>query len=92
MSELEHLAEELRKQLRASVDDLMPSAELTARVEAIPSSGAAGVRRRLGVRGRRIAFAVPVSIIAIVAAAVTLFGGSNVTPSYAGAILVLPER
>ncbi len=36
-------------------------------------------------------FAVPVSIIAIVAAAVTLFGGSNVTPSYAGAILVLPN-
>ncbi|HEY2592944.1 MAG TPA: hypothetical protein VGK33_03490 [Chloroflexota bacterium] len=73
------------------MDDLTPSGELTARVEAIPSSRAAGVRRRLGVRGRRIAFAVPVSIVAIVAAVVTLFGGSDVTPSYAGAVLVLPN-
>ncbi len=91
MSELEHLGEELRQQLRAHVDDLKPSAELTARVEAIPSTRGVRLRRRLGVRGRRIAFALPVSIVAIVAAAVTLFGGSSVTPSYAGAILVLPN-
>ena len=35
--------------------------------------------------------AIPASVAAIVAAAVLLFGGSGVAPSYAGAILVLPN-
>ncbi len=92
MTEFERLGKELRQQFHAAVDDLQPSAELTANVDAIPSGhGAVGLLGGLGRRPRRIAFALPVPIAAIVAAVVFLFGGSGVTPSYASAITVLPD-
>jgi hypothetical protein len=91
VTEFEHLGEALRAQLHALAGDLTPSAELMAQVDAIPRSRGAGRRGGLGVRRRRIALALPVPIAAIIAAVVFLFGGSSVAPSYAGAILVLPN-
>lgn len=92
MSEFDHLAQELRQQLHALVDDVSPSAELVAKVNAIPTGhGALGLLGMLRRRPRRIAYVLPLPIAAIVAAVVFLLGGSSVTPSYAGAILVLPN-
>lgn len=92
MSELDHLGDALRLQLHAAVDDLSPSAEMMATVDAIPSRRRpGGPLTRLGRGRRRIAVAISLPIAAILAAAVVLLGGSGVTPSYAGAILVLPD-
>jgi len=92
MSDFDRLGEEIRQQFHAAVEDLHPSAELIANVDAIPSGrGALGLFGRLGRRPGRIALALPVPIAAIVAAAVFLFGGSGVTPVSARAITVLPN-
>jgi hypothetical protein len=92
MSDLEQLADKLREQLRALVEDVTPSPELLARVDAIRSTRRARLRRALGrVRGRRLAFAVPLPVAALVVAAAFVFGGTDVAPSYAHAFLVLPD-
>lgn len=92
MSEFDHLGEELRRRLHTVMEDLNPSPELIAKVDAIPSGrGALGPLGRLGRLPRRIAVALPVPVAALIAAAVFLFGGSGVTPSYARAIVLLPN-
>jgi hypothetical protein len=90
MSDFDQLGEALREQLHAIVEDLHPSAELSAAVDALPSKR----RARWAFLGRlsrkRIAIAVPVPIAGIAVAAVLLFAGSG-TPSIAGGIVVLPS-
>jgi len=91
MSEFDRLGEALREQLHAIVEDLQPSAELSAAVDALPSARPArpGFLGRLS--RRRIAIAVPVPIAGMVAAAVLLFAGSGPSSSVAGGIVVLPN-
>lgn len=90
MSDFEQLGEVLREQLHAIVEDLEPSAELSAAVDALPTRH----RSRWAFLGRlsrkRIAIAVPVPIAAIAAGALLLFAGSGGT-SIAGGIVVLPK-
>jgi hypothetical protein len=90
MSDFDQLGEALREELHAVVEDLHPSAELSAAVDALPSKP----RARWAFLGRlsrkRIAIAVPVPIAAIAAGAVLLFAGSG-APSIAGGIVVLPK-
>jgi hypothetical protein len=90
MSDFDQLGEALREQLHAIAEDLHPSAELSAAVDALPSKR----RARWAFLGRlsrkRIAIAVPVPIAGIAAAAILLFAGSG-TPSNAGGLVVLPS-
>lgn len=90
MSDFEHNGEELREQLHAIVEDLHPSAELAAAVNAFPSAhrGRRGGRRRLP-KPNRIAIAMPVPIAGIAAAAVLLFAAVGPSSSIAGGIIVL---
>ena len=77
MSDFEQFGEVLRQQLHAIVEDLHPSAELSAAVDALATQR----RARSALLGRlnrkRIAIAVPVPIAGIAAAAVLLFAGSG---------------
>ena len=91
MSDFDQLGEGLRERLHAIVEDLQPSTELSAAVDAFPTQR----RGRWGWLGRlsrkRIAIAVPVPIAGLVAAAVLLFAGSGPSSSIAGGIVVLPS-
>jgi anti-sigma factor RsiW len=90
MSEFDQLGEALREQLQTIVEDMHPSAELSAAVDALASAPRTRgpLRQRLS-RRRRIAIAVPVPIAALAGAAVLLFGTSGVSSSIAGGIVVL---
>jgi hypothetical protein len=91
MSDFDQLGETLREQLHAIVEDLHPSGELSAAVDAIRSQP----RARWAFLGRlnrkRIAIAVPVPIAAIAAGAVLLFASSGPSASLAGGIKWLPK-
>jgi hypothetical protein len=92
MSESDQLGEALRERLHAHVEDVKPSAELMATVDAIPSAHTPARRRVLErLKHRRIALAVPLPIAALAAVAVIVFGASDATTSPAGAIRVLPN-
>jgi hypothetical protein len=92
MSEFDQLGEALRKRLHAHVEDVQPSAELMAAVDAIPSAHTPTWRRVLErLRRRRIALALPLPVAALAATAVIVFGASDVATSPAGAIRVLPN-
>jgi hypothetical protein len=92
MSEFDQLGEALRKRLHAHVEDVQPSAELMAAVDAIPSAHTPARRRVLErLKHRRIALALPLPVAALVATAVIVFGASDVSTSPAGAIRVLPN-
>lgn len=90
MSDFDQLGEALREQLHAVVEDLHPTAELSAAVDALPTQR----RTRWSFLGRlskkRLAIAVPVPIAAVAAGAVLLFAGSGGS-SIAGGIVVLPK-
>jgi hypothetical protein len=90
MSDFDQLGEALGEQLHAIVEDLHPSAELSAAVDALPSKRRARWAFLGRLSRRRIAIAVPVPIAGIVAA-VLLLAGSGPGPSVAGGLVVLPS-
>jgi predicted nuclease with RNAse H fold len=89
VSDFDHLGEQLRERLHASVEDLHPSAELLATVDALPTSAPRARRFSLRRPSRRIAVSVPVPLAALAAGAVLLFGSSGVSSSIAHGIVVL---
>ena len=92
MSEFDQLGEALRKRLHAHVEDVQPSAELMAAVDAIPSAHTPARRRVLErLKRRRLALALPLPVAALAATAVIVFGAADVSTSPAGAIRVLPN-
>jgi hypothetical protein len=91
MSDFDQLGEALREQLHAIVEELHPSAELSAAVDALPSKRRVRWAFLARLSRKRIAIAVPVPIAGIAAAAVLLFAGSGPSSSLAGRIVVLPN-
>ena len=91
MREYQVLGDALRERLHALVADVNPSADLSERVDAIPSARASVWQRALDrVRRRRILLVVPVPLAAIAATLVAILGGSP-APTTAGGIMRLPN-
>lgn len=91
MRDDQQLGDALREQLQALVADVNPSAALTERIDAIPSTRSSAWQRVLDrVRRRRFLIAVPVPLAAIAATLVVVLSESP-APTTADGITRLPN-